>query len=207
MKRYNGNSEMAMRLYAWNLELSAAMWGPMSVLEIALRNSIHDALRAGRVDDDWWNLASIKLESREDKRIESALDKLAFANNYSPTADDVVGATSMGLWVGLLNVGVSRHPVYDYETKLWPKIQSAFPNRGNLGRRQLHAKFNRLRVLRNRIAHHEPIFMEAVPHRDLMIECIGYIDKDVANYVANSHRIDSVIAGKELAIKDGICSF
>ena len=208
LNRYNGNNQMAIRMYAWNLEMSGAFWGPLSVLEITLRNSIHDAMRNGRVDDDWWNLQAVNLESREDKRIEAAMDKLAFTKNYSPSADDVVGATSMGLWVGLLGVGVARHPLYDYETKLWPRLQTAFPNRGLLGRRQIHAKFNRLRVLRNRIAHHEPIFRNKHDeHRDLIIECVGLIDTDVANYVSGSHRIDSVLANQQAAVGTGACSF
>lgn len=208
LHRYGGNVQLGVRLYAWNLELSGAFWGPISVLEITLRNAMHEAMSANRADKDWWNLSVVNLESREDKQIDSAMDKLANAGNYRPSADDVVAATSMGLWVGLLGVGVARHHLYDYESRLWPRLQSAFVNRGGLGRRQIHAKLNRVRVLRNRIAHHEPLLkLNHAEQRDLIIECVGLIDSDMANYVAANHRIDSVIAGKQMAVTSGACSF
>ena len=47
LNRYGGRREMAIRLYAWNIEVSSAFWGPIGVLEIMLRNRIHDALRQG----------------------------------------------------------------------------------------------------------------------------------------------------------------
>lgn len=34
----------ALRLYTWNIEAAAAMWGPIQVLEISLRNIIHAQL-------------------------------------------------------------------------------------------------------------------------------------------------------------------
>lgn len=208
LARYSGNNEYAIRLYAWNLEVSAAFWGPLSMLEITLRNALHDEMRRGRADDDWWNLIAVDLESKERKAVDGAIDKLYFSGNSAPSADDVVGATSMGLWVGLLNVGVARHPQFDYETKLWPRLKGAFPNRGAQGRRQIHAKLNRLRVLRNRIAHHEPLTrINLTEQRDLIIDCIGLMDKDIAAYVEGSHRIDSVLASKEVAVKSGVCRF
>jgi hypothetical protein len=207
LARYNGNSQYAVRLYAWNLELSAAFWGPLSMLEITLRNALHDQMRQGRIDD-WWNAASVNLESKEDRAFDRAIEKLDFAGNSTPTADDVVGATSMGLWVGLLDVGVARHPLYDYETNLWPRLQRAFPNRERQGRRQIHAKFNRLRVLRNRIAHHEPLsHINHVQQRDLIIDCIQLIDADIAKYVQESHRIDNVLTNREAAVTVGDCRF
>lgn len=207
LRRYQGNTAMAIRLYMWNVEMSAAFWGPLCLFEVTLRNALHDAMRANRIDD-WWNLKAVNLESREDRRIEAALDKLAFAGNVAPTPDDVVAATSLGLWVGLTGIGASRHPLYDYETNLWPTISSAFPNRGSWGRRQVHNKLNRVRVLRNRIAHHEPIFLQ--PHgqqRDLVIESIALLDADVAHFVASTHRIDDVLTSKQDSVANGVCRF
>ena len=49
-----GELAAALRLYAWNVEVSAAFHGPLGVLEVGLRNAIDVELRSltGRVD--WW---------------------------------------------------------------------------------------------------------------------------------------------------------
>lgn len=36
----HGDAEDAEALYTWNAEISAAMWEPLSLLEVALRNAI-----------------------------------------------------------------------------------------------------------------------------------------------------------------------
>lgn len=207
LNRYEGQTKYAVRLHAWNAELSTAFWGPIAVLELAVRNSMHDAMRKNRADD-WWNHSSlVRMAGREERAITHALDKLADANNYRPSADDVVASTAMGFWVGLLDVGVARHPELDYETALWqPRLKNAFPYRGGLGRRQVHAKLNRVRVFRNRIAHHEPVYnKQPAVMRDLILECLGLIHPDLSDYVSQSHRIDTVLARNQDAVVNGSC--
>jgi len=55
LKRYGGNRTYALRLYAWNLEASSALWGPINILEIAVRNAIHDKLVERTSRGDWWS--------------------------------------------------------------------------------------------------------------------------------------------------------
>jgi hypothetical protein len=66
-----------------------------------------------------------------------------------PTAGRVVAELSYGYWVGLANA---------YDTTLWrTDLHRIFTPRIE-ARRALHETLDRLRTLRNRIAHHEPIF-------------------------------------------------
>jgi hypothetical protein len=57
----DGGPARAVRLHSWNIEVSAALWGPFHILEITLRNTVHDRLadRAGR--QDWWRSDRIPL--------------------------------------------------------------------------------------------------------------------------------------------------
>ena len=41
-----GDRERAMRLYTWNTAVSAALYGPLQGLEVALRNAMHRELGA-----------------------------------------------------------------------------------------------------------------------------------------------------------------
>ncbi len=71
----------------------------------------------------------------------------------------LVAVTSFGLWVGLTGSGVPRDRLLSYETTLWqPRLQNACPYRGDRRRKYIHACLDDVRVLRNRIAHHEPIY-------------------------------------------------
>jgi hypothetical protein len=207
LTRYEGNRELALRLHAWNAELATAFWGPIGLLEISLRNSMHSVLGRGR-EANWWDYSHhVQLAPYGARVITRTLDKLASAGNYQPNPDDVVAATSMGFWVGLLDVGVARHPYMDYETALWaPRLRDAFPYRGGMGRKQIHARLNRIRVFRNRIAHHEPIYNKRpVETRDLILECLAFLHPDLAGYVEASHRIDEVLDRQQVAVSSGDC--
>ena len=207
LRRYEGNRELALRLHAWNAELATAFWGPIGLLEISLRNSMHSVLGRGR-EANWWDYSHhVQLAPYGARVITRTLDKLASAGNYHPNPDDVVAATSMGFWVGLLDVGVARDPYMDYETALWaPRLRDAFPYRGGMGRKQIHTRFNRVRVFRNRIAHHEPIYNKRpVETRDLILECLGFLHPDLAGYVEASHRINEVLARQQVAVSSGDC--
>jgi hypothetical protein len=73
--RYRGERRMAIRLYAWNIEVSSAFWGPIGVLEVMLRNRIHNALRTGR-SDRWW-ADGVNLAHREAASLEATIKRLS----------------------------------------------------------------------------------------------------------------------------------
>src|SRR5205823_1716 len=46
--------DAAMRLYWWNVEISAAFFGPLHCVELALRNALNARLVARYGRPDWW---------------------------------------------------------------------------------------------------------------------------------------------------------
>ncbi len=205
LNRYGGDRVLALRLYTWNLAASSALWGPINVIEVAVRNAIHGRLieRTGR--GDWWNDAHVHLCRSEEAAIDSAIATLVRRGTSAPTSDQVVAATSFGLWVGLTGAGIARDRRYDYETTLWqPRLQHAFPHRGERRRKLIHAKLDRIRVLRNRIAHHEPIYRSPLGslHRD-MLEIGGMIHPDARGYIETYARASEVIDGMKEAVTLG----
>lgn len=50
-----GDFDGALRLYAWNIEISSAFWGSFHMLEISLRNALHAQLTELAQQEDWWN--------------------------------------------------------------------------------------------------------------------------------------------------------
>ena len=82
LDRASGDPELRMRQYVWNAAVASGLHGPLHILEVTLRNAVHDRL-----------------------------------------------------WVSSLQPVFLPRPI----------------------RHELHEKLDRLRTLRNRIAHHEPI--------------------------------------------------
>jgi len=209
LNRYQGDRALALRLYTWNLAVCSALWGPINVIEVAVRNAIHDRLVERTNRGDWWNDAHVRLCRHEQEAIDSAITTLVRRGTTEPSSDQVVAATSFGLWVGLTSAGIARDRLYDYETTLWqPRLQHAFPNRGERRRKYVHAKLNEIRVLRNRIAHHEPIYRSPLPALyDDILEIAAMIHPDAHEFIATYGRAAGVIDGMRDAMTTGDIRF
>lgn len=209
LNRYNGDRKLALRLYTWNLAAASALWGPIHVLEIVVRNAIHERLveRAGR--GDWWNDTHINLCRNEREAIDSTIDTLQRRGTADPSSDQVVAATSFGLWVGLTGEGIPRDRMLSYETTLWqPRLQHAFPHRENRRRKYIHAKLDAVRVLRNRIAHHEPIYRAPLQSLyDDILEIGAMVHPDACAYIAAHSRAQDVINQQQAAVTTGSIVF
>jgi hypothetical protein len=201
-----GRPERALRLYAWNIEVSAAFWGPLGILEVVTRNAIHDAMREGR-RDDWWNDPQVRLMDRERTAIDLALAALARRGVRSPTADQVVAATSLGFWVGLTDSGIPRDPYLSYETALWqPRIGRAFPCAGFVRRKEIHRELDDVRLFRNRVAHHEPVHAASLARmRERIIRLAGWVHPDAALLIGGMDRVTEVLARRRVAVDLGEC--
>lgn len=208
LDRYQGNLQFGLRLYAWNVELTAAFVGPLGMLEVLVRNSIHETMKRATSNNEWWDDPSVALCRREDEMFTAADTKVRNGGNVNPNADDIVAATNFGLWSGLLDVGIARDNRYDYQTRLWPALEPAFPHRGTDGRRQIHSRLNQIRKFRNRVMHHEPIFnARYLAMKGLIVETANLVDPAIGNYIELSQRIDWVDARKQDAVANGDCHF
>lgn len=187
----------AERLYWWNVEISGAFYGPLHCLEVALRNALHDELRSAYARDDWWSVAPLQANGM--RMVAEARDKCGRRGRGSGSADDIVAELPFGFWISLLSN--NRHSQYD--RRLWvPSLHRAFPHyRGR--RRDLHDNLETMRLLRNRIMHHEPIH-----HRDLasdhrkIYRLISYIDATAAKEALTMDRVPVVLRHRQ-AVCDG----
>ncbi|WP_125775925.1 hypothetical protein [Antribacter gilvus] len=158
----------ALRLYRWNIEMSAALCECLHLFEVALRNRIDVRLRewnADQIDSGTglahgadWLLDPCRLLRRVIGRdIAKAAQRAGVAVSHSSgaprsiTHDDVLAQLTMGTWRFLLrdsDPGCLR---------IWTEaLASAFPH---CERRHGHVTgdVEALHRLRNRIAHLEPV--------------------------------------------------
>ncbi|PVB36571.1 hypothetical protein DDK07_24615, partial [Mycobacteroides abscessus] len=165
------DADRARKLYVWDRDLSTAILADLAIVEVALRNALHNAL-TGTYGPEWYQ--NIALDDRSMKQVERAWGYLRNPRQGHPsTPGRVIAQCTFGMWVNLLDAGgyAGREPrrVHaDYE-QLWRStLRSAFPG-GRIEARNdpsPHASFTRtwvhsvaktVNVLRNRVAHHEPL--------------------------------------------------
>ena len=176
--------------------MSAAFYGPLQGLEVALRNAVHRQL-GGCYGADWYENPAAGLDTGCLERIERAKADVVRAG-HSVGPPRVVAALSFGFWISLLGSGGridSTGRKADYEMTLWrPALRGAFPHRKTLTRKQVHRPLNGLRTLRNRIAHHEPIFARRLNEDyESILDVTGWISPGTRAWIERRSRVSTLL--------------
>lgn len=192
-----GDREKALRLYTWNTAVSAAFYGPLQGLEVALRNAIHFQL-CTCYGPDWYDNRACGLDGGTVERIEAAKRTLQ-RNGYAVDPSHMVAELSFGFWVSLLGSGgyprgSKGQKKKNYEMTLWrPALYKSFPN-ARLKRTQVHHPLDYLRTFRNRIAHHEPIFNRHLQKDyESILEVTGWVCSKTADWIKHHSRVEHVL--------------
>lgn len=194
-----GDRELALRLYTWNTAISAAFYGPLQGLEIALRNAMHRQLSM-KYGEDWYDNSACGLDAGTLRRIEKAKSNLS-RGHYAIDPPHVVAELPFGFWVSLLGRGgwaaAPETGKKNYEMTLWrPALYRAFPF-SRRSRSKTHHPLDYLRTFRNRIAHHEPIFNRHLEQDyDSILEVTGWLCPKTASWIAHHSRV------KDLLVRD-----
>ena len=172
--------------------MSAAFYGPLQGLEVALRNAMHRQLTE-RYGAAWYDNPAAGLDR-------GCLDRIANAKTEgeragrAPSPPRIVAALSFGFWVSLLDPGGRIDPSgrkANYEMTLWRvALRRAFPHCTPLTRKQAHRPLSCLLKLRNRIAHHEPIFARDLlgDHRRVL-DVTGWISPAARTWIERHSRV------------------
>lgn len=145
----------ALELYTWNAQVAAALMVPLHVCEVVVRNAAHQVLET--LYGPQWPWSTVFFTSlpvpgggykpRED---------LAWVRSQQTTTGKVIPELKFVFWEKLFT---GRH-----DGRLWtPHLRRVFPNLSpalsvSQHRLQINKDLEQIRELRNRIAHHEPIF-------------------------------------------------
>ncbi len=172
--------------YLWNEALCESLYPALQTFEVCLRNAIYESL-AEYYTPEWLTTTSF-LRSFERDRIRKAEDDLLH-QGMSVTPGKLVAELTLGFWTGLF--------VHEYDrTVALPVIGRrlrGFPSRIRT-RRDLYARFDGVRQLRNRVFHYEPILNRQdllQRHKDL-IDDIGFISPEMRNLILLQDRFLSI---------------
>lgn len=186
----SASDDEAVRLYTWNIAVSSAFWGSLTVLEVLSRNAIHRQLMRLFKRSDWWNHDEAALVNPQRRQLSAAFEQLQKRKILAPSDGQVIAELPFGFWVGLIGRG---HP-HNYERQLWqPALRHAFPYfRGH--RKTLHARLDHLRLFRNRIAHHEPIFSRHLTKdSESIAEVVGYLSSVARSWLLAHSRVQHIL--------------
>jgi hypothetical protein len=181
----------AVSLYEKNSELSAAFWVVLCDLEVLVRNAMHEQFTAWSMDRygrPGWYLDHGKVFNEQTiNDIDAARHHLA-TNGRPETPGRVVAELPLGFWRFQLS---GR-----YERSLWlPCLRDAFPGIEGRGmRRDVHEALRELHLLRNRIAHHEPIHNRPLGRlHEHALTVAGWVCPVTRQWIATRSRVPALL--------------
>lgn len=189
-----GEKAAALELYRWNMELSAAFFVPMQICEVGVRNAIVTAIESVYgANWPWEKGFQISLRN-PDTGYSPRRDLLDLASKL-PTSGKIVAELKFIFW--------ERMFTRSHDAAIWnSRFRTAFPYADRARtvqqlRADGFAALQKIRDLRNRIAHHEPIFRRDVQEEyDRLRAIIAWVDPVVAAWVDKVQQVTAFIAHK-----------
>ena len=168
----SADKEIGFTRYVWNMALSESLYPVLQGVEITLRNSIHNAVSRKYNSHDWFDYVLVEPEINSWKRAREEVQ----SQKGKVNPNDIVSALTFGFWTGLLR--------RNYEQILWPQLlEDVFPYmpRDIRTRGQIARRVHRIRNLRNRVFHHEPVWHwnDLESHHNNIREVIDWINPDI----------------------------
>lgn len=188
---YPQDPDKAIIHYQCNIEISEAFYPLLSILEVALRNSVNRELKSKFRTDDWYtHFPTTPGLSNLVKEITNAQNQITRRRELV-TPSKVIAELTLGFWVRLFNA--------EYDLILWKDLRKAFPylQKQDRQRHKVSAPLNTFRNFRNRIFHNEPVCWN--PHRlqmihDELINIMSWINNDLPTWVGPLDRFAQVLA-------------
>lgn len=181
---------------------------PIAILEVALRNAIHDALTETTGTDFWFKPV---LKPRMYETVTDIIHDLTQRHGYPPTSDKVISELTFGFWSLMLSKS--------YNARWWSPqdapLSRIIPNHPNIARdtrKHVATRVTYFVALRNRVMHQEAIFQGVaavnrpvlsidVLHTQLL-ETIGWINEDAATLAACMDHFDDTYQSGLPEMKD-----
>jgi hypothetical protein len=184
----------ALNLYAWNADISGALLIPLHVCEVAIRNAVSRAIE--NIYGDRWPWSSgFERSLPNPTRGFSPKKDLINARLNQRTTGKVIPELKFAFWQSIFT---SRH-----DQRFWnPYLTDLFPNMDNSKniqdrRKLIYDDLEQIRRLRNRIAHHEPIFTRNLSDDyQKILALVSYRCDVTATWLDTHQRVTEILAKK-----------
>lgn len=142
----------ALDIYVWNALVSGAFFSTLHICEVVVRNAIAHALEL-KYGSNWpWDAGFERsLPQWLKVELQSARNRMAVGSTGK-----VIAELKFVFWCHMFKSNQDQHIWNAYLHTVFPQLPK--PLTVATGRSMLYDDMEALRVFRNRIAHHEPIF-------------------------------------------------
>ena len=181
-RRLAGGDQAGWDLYAANVAISGAFYAPLQTLEVTLRNAVDRELSARHPG---WLTGTSVLHGPELRQVADARERLT-RQNKPHEHGRLVAELQFGFWTSLF--------ANSYDTDLWRSAlhRSFYPRQQ---RSNVHDMLDRLRTLRNRIAHHEPIVQRRLlDDHQRILDLLSWLSPVAAEWVDARSRVIDLLA-------------
>lgn len=188
----------AIQLYVWNSKLSEALHLPLQTAEVTLRNSVNERL-CSLFGPEWPTSERFRsvLGEESGANLDRVRGRLVKAK-YVPVTGRIVAGLSFDFWASLFKG--------KYDRPIWQTgLHATFPHLPAGTRRGDVADLvNRIRWLRNRVAHYEPIFKEDLSYlHTIIIRLIGFRCVHTADWVRHHSTLPVVMRARPAPVHRG----
>jgi hypothetical protein len=193
--------------YAWNVAMCAALYPLLNVFEVTLRNRLFQLVnskypsgsRPHNTIPCWLDFSTPIITSREVRTVERAKKQLPTPRNGQArhaTTARLVAQLTLDFWVFLFHEPYeSGHP--GAVANLWPKLlKSVFPSMAPADRvlTSTLASLEEIRVLRNRVFHHEPIWgSNVLDEATRLVQYTHAMQKEVGTLVRATETVTGIV--------------
>ncbi|MEE9404459.1 MAG: hypothetical protein V3V20_06170 [Algisphaera sp.] len=162
--------------YLWNIALSEALYAPLQMCEIGLRNAIDQAMCQMTGGSAWYDKALLTGWGK--KQICKAKNDLGRSKkNLAPGR--IVAELNFGFWTSMFESHYETRKAYF----LPGGIKRTFPGlpKSKHNRKFLNKHLKEIRTLRNRVFHHERIlhWKDLPDQHQAILDTIGWIHSDL----------------------------
>lgn len=188
------DSPLALALYAWNAAVSGAFLVPLHVCEVLVRNAVSDALQAVYGDRWPWS-ATFERSLPDPSSGYSPRKDLQRASHNASTTSKVIPELTFVFWQKMFT---KRH-----DSRIWDKqLLLIMPNLEAVKpltdlRQNIYGDLEQIRRLRNRIAHHEPIFSRNLADDyQKILALVSFRSTETVSWLKKNQRATAVLAEK-----------
>lgn len=186
LSTYNKVSDKPLVLYQYNLQLSMAFFECISICEITVRNTVDEILQA-EYGKEW--AFNMQFERTIPNKQRAELIK---ARSKQGSTEKIIPELNFVFWQ---NMFAKRFDNLWFKYLPYILCDNANQNDFSAIRTKIHNDLDVIRKLRNRIAHHEPIFNQ----KDLLatygatMGVISLFSSDTAKWLAEFERVSEII--------------
>jgi len=180
----DGDRQSAVELYSLNTQVSEALYVPLQALEVALRNRIH-TIMAETHGPGWFHPEATHVTDRQAEQVQAAIADLTAERK--PIEDGrVVAALTFSFWTSMFG---------RKQDDLWKRTLHRIATRDGrfLARKDFATRLTQVRLLRNRIAHHEPILYWNLPkHHQAILDMTRWLSPATDEWRTTLDRFNAV---------------